>query len=213
MRRFICIFTVLFFALLSASCSQFGLGRYHSATTRPVPVADLAHYDDYPVGVKKMIARALLLSRQDLTYRFGSDNPKNGGMDCSGVIYYILKGLHPHAYAPRDSYDMYIWLLRAKKIHHVRTRYFNSSQFNALKPGDLLFWTGTYRTRHRPPITHVMLYLGKDKHHVPLMFGSSGGGIYRGREMWGVSVFDFILPSGRGRERFVGYGCIPSVTC
>ena len=45
------------------------------------------------------------------------------------------------------------------------------------------------------------------------MFGSSDGGIYAGEEIYGVSVFDFILPNDRGPVRFVAYGCIPGFTC
>jgi cell wall-associated NlpC family hydrolase len=134
-------------------------------------------------------------------------------MDCSGVFYYLLKRMNPHRYVPRDAYEQYMWLLHAGKIHHVTDENFHSYQFNALKPGDLLFWTGTYRTNRRPPITHVMMYLGKDKHNQPLMFGSSDGGIYKGKEMWGVSVFDFTLPLPRDHARFVAYGCIPHFTC
>lgn len=210
MFRIFCVLFILFISLLNTSCCQFG--GPHRAVTRPVPVADLAHYPHYHANVKKVISRARLLSKKHLTYLFGSDDPKNGGMDCSGVIYYLLKSID-HLHIPRDSYDMYIWLEREKKIHHVTNDHFHSDQFNALKPGDLLFWTNTYRTHRNPPITHVMLYLGKDKNNEPLMFGSSDGGIYKGMEMWGVSVFDFILPNDHDKARFVAYGCIPSFTC
>jgi cell wall-associated NlpC family hydrolase len=203
---------MLWSALFSVSCSTWGVGHYHRAITQPVPLTALAHHNHYSASVNTVITRALLLSQKHLTYLFGSDNPRRGGMDCSGVIYYLLRGIKPTD-VPRDSYEMYLWLLRAGKIHHVATDHFNTHSFNALKPGDLLFWTGTYRTNRRPPITHVMLYLGQTQHHVPLMFGASDGGIYHGKQMWGVSVFDFILPNDRGRERFVAYGCIPSFTC
>lgn len=212
MARFILSIMILCFIFLSSSCSQFGFRRFHRAVTQPVPISELSNDEHYPHNVKRVIAGAYVLSTKHLNYRFGSADPRHGGMDCSGAIYYLLRQIH-YKKLPRSSYDMYIWLLRAGKIHHVTTNTFHSYQFNALKPGDLLFWTGTYRTRRRPPITHVMLYLGKDHNDMPLMFGSSDGGIFRGREMWGVSVFDFILPDDRGRERFVGYGCIPSFTC
>src|SRR3990167_1761640 len=114
----------------------------HTPITQPVPIANLAHYKNYQPNVKKVIAKASVLSKENLTYKFGSANPDTGGMDCSGVIYYILKSL-ASTYIPRDSYSMYMWLLRHGKIHHVTTHNLHSNQFNALKPGDLLFWTGT----------------------------------------------------------------------
>ncbi|OGT40965.1 MAG: hypothetical protein A3F13_01605 [Gammaproteobacteria bacterium RIFCSPHIGHO2_12_FULL_40_19] len=212
MFRIVCVLFILLVSLLNAGCSTFGMKRIHPAVTQPVPVDQLSDYQDYPANVKKVISKSLVLSKKHLTYMFGSANPKKGGMDCSGVFYYLLSGMD-NVRVPRDSYDIYRWLLRAGTIHHVTYDHFRSKQFSALKPGDLLFWTNTFRTHRKPPITHVMLYLGKDKNNVPLMFGSSDGGIYRGREMWGVSVFQFILPRDRDRARFVAYGCIPSLTC
>jgi hypothetical protein len=58
-----------------------------------------------------------------------------------------------------------------------------------------------------------MLYLGKNKKGERLMFGASDGRTYQGKKMWGVSVFDFNLPDGKGPQRFVGYGCVPGLTC
>ncbi|MCX7124699.1 MAG: NlpC/P60 family protein, partial [Gammaproteobacteria bacterium] len=190
MFRILCLLIVLCASFLNTSCAPFSARGPHEAITRTVPVNDLARYHHYHSNVKRVISRAKLLSKKHLTYIFGSDDPRRGGMDCSGVIYYLLKHIN-NIYVPRDSYGMYIWLERAGKIHHVTSNNFHSNQFNALKPGDLLFWTGTYRTNRKPPITHVMLYLGKNKNNEPLMFGSSDGGIYKGTEMWGVGVFDF----------------------
>ena len=212
MFRFLKFLIVIFIALISTGCCFNGLYGNHPVVTQPVPVSDLSRYSEYPANVKQVIGGALKLSKKHLSYKFGSANPRNHGMDCSGTIYYLLKNIR-NTYVPRDSYDMYIWLLKAGKIHHVTTHHFHSSQFDALRPGDLLFWTGTYRTHRKPPITHVMLYLGKNKQGVPLMFGANNGGIYKRRRMYGVSVFNFIMPGRWERRRFVAYGCIPSFTC
>src|SRR3989338_995200 len=110
MFRIFCLFVILCVSLFNVGCSSFGVRKIHPAITRPVPVSDLSNYQNYPPNVKKVISRALLLSQKHLTYIFGSANPKNGGMDCSGVIYYLLRDID-HVPVPRDSYDMYIWLL------------------------------------------------------------------------------------------------------
>jgi hypothetical protein len=210
MFRIICTVIILFASFLNTSCSSFRF--QHAPVTRPVPVGNLVNYPNYPSNVKTVVRKALWLSKKNLNYTFGSANPNNGGMDCSGVINYLLKSID-HGHVPRDSYDMYRWLAKAGTIHHVTSFHLRSKQFDALKPGDLLFWANTYHTRRRPPITHVMLYLGKNRSGKPLMFGSSDGGVYKGKEMWGVSVFEFVLPYRSDRARFVAYGCIPNYTC
>lgn len=58
-----------------------------------------------------------------------------------------------------------------------------------------------------------MIYLGKNSKHEPLMFGSSDGRTYQNHKMWGVSVFDFKLPENGDTAKFIGYSCIPNLTC
>ena len=204
MFRIISIFTVSLFVLLVSGC-------YVKPHPPSIPLQSLSGSVHYPTHVKKIISQALQLSKRRLNYRFGSSSPRYGGMDCSGTIHYLLYRV-AHLYSPRSASDIYVWVQRRGKMHYVRTHYFSSPQFNALRPGDLLFWTGTYHTYHRPPITHVMLYLGKDRDGRPLMFGSTEG-TYHGRIVRGIGVFDFTLPSRYERAKFVAYGCIPSYTC
>jgi len=205
-RIFFMLSIVLFFPLNSAYCA-IAENKSLPAITQPIPITELIGYADYPSNIKQLISKAFLLSEKNLTYLYGSSDPKNGGMDCSGTIYYLLRTM-THFNIPRDANGMYNWVKRDGKIHDV-----THHDFNALKPGDLLFWSGTYRSHPARSITHVMLYLGKNKNHEPLMFGSSDGRTYRGVKMWGVSVFDFKLPSEKDKARFVAYGCIPSLTC
>ena len=87
-----------------------------------------------------------------------------------------------------------------------------------MKPGDLLFWTGTYSIERDPPITHTMIYLGKEKKSgKPIMVGASDGRTYEGEQQFGVSVFDFkTAPSKKATDsgnhpRFVGYARIPGL--
>jgi len=89
-----------------------------------------------------------------------------------------------------------------------------------LKPGDLLFWTGTYSIQRDPPITHAMIYLGREKKTgMRVMVGASDGRTYQSQQRFGVSVFDFKMPradngeieNGKTRPRFVGYAHIPGL--
>jgi hypothetical protein len=169
---------------------------------------DIVEYGDQPRPIRKLFDRALELTRQNLGYEYGSDEPSRGGMDCSGTIYYLLRqaGLGD---VPRDSVGIYLWLAGKKLIHPVSATDFDSDQFDALKPGDLLFWTGTYAIHRDPPITHVMIYLGHNRlTGRRVMIGASDGRTFNDEPRFGVSVFDFKLPNGRGSSRFIGYGPI-----
>ena len=53
-------------------------------------VADLREYETQSPEVRRLLARALTLTTLDLPYKYGSCDPKNGGMDCSGTVYYLL---------------------------------------------------------------------------------------------------------------------------
>lgn len=181
------------------------------AITQPIPITELTDYSQYPIIVKQLINEALLLTQKNLTYLYGSADPKNRGMDCSGTIYYLLKQ-NAQENVPRSAEEMYQWVKQKGRFYEVTDKSFTSPQFNHLKPGDLLFWRGTYKTAHNQ-VSHVMLYLGKNQQGKPLMFGSSDGRTYQGKSMWGVSVFDFKLPNVDSSAQFIGYSCIPELTC
>lgn len=204
MLRIFFAFFIFLFIVLGSGCS---------AIPKPqsMPMKDLSGSKNYSVPVKKLVAESLLLSKKGLDYHYGSANPTRGGMDCSGTIHYLLKKV-AHIDSPRTASDLYLWVKKKGRLHAVHTYSLRSIQFNYLEAGDLLFWTGTYRTHRKPPITHVMLYLGRDKHHRPRMFGASEG-ISNGRVAKGVGVFEFILPYPGDTAHFVAYGCIPSYTC
>src|SRR5215831_5332882 len=51
----------------------------------------IANYDSYPPKVRQFLDAGLALTKENLGYTYGSADPKNGGMDCSGFIYYVLK--------------------------------------------------------------------------------------------------------------------------
>jgi cell wall-associated NlpC family hydrolase len=166
--------------------------------------------------VRKIIDTALSLSTRDLQYKYGSADPLSGGLDCSGFIFYVLtqNGVKD---VPRDASGQYSWVRKSHKFQAVISRNDNTFEMEELKPGDLLFWTGTYDVVKDPPITHTMIYLGREKKtNNRIMVGSSDGRVYHGESRFGVGVFDFkVTPSSKAREgrtpTFIGYGRIPGL--
>ena len=186
-------------------------------------VSDLRDYDAQPPVVRRLLAHALALTKLDLAYRYGASDPAGGGMDCSGTIYYLLRQAGVKD-APRDSSGMYRWVWMQGRFQAVVSSSPDTFELSRLKPGDLLFWTGTYRVTRDPPVTHVMIYLGIDRHNGRrVMMGASEGRRFEGISRYGVSVFDFTIPrpakaSGETAQaaselqsRFIGYGAIPGL--
>ena len=178
---------------------------------------ELKDFDSYPPAVKKLVESSLNLAGRNLTYKYGSADPANGGMDCSGFVYYVLResGFND---VPRDSSQQYVWVRKGGKFEAVLSKKDDSFELEALKPGDLLFWTGTYDINRDPPITHAMIYLGREKNTGRrIMVGASDGRVYRDQSRFGVSVFDFkVSRAGRAAANgrtptFVGYGRIPGL--
>jgi cell wall-associated NlpC family hydrolase len=177
----------------------------------------IADYDSDPPKVRQILDAGLALTKQNLGYTYGSADPANGGMDCSGFVYYVLKQ-NGFPDVPRDSSQQYVWVRKGGNFKAVVSRKEDSFELDDLKPGDLLFWRGTYNIDRDPPITHSMIYLGREKRtNKRVMVGSSDGRTYDGKQRWGVSVFDFKLPpppkSGDAKISpvFVGYGRIPGL--
>ena len=175
-------------------------------------------YDNNPPKVRQILDAGLALTKENLGYSYGSADPKNGGMDCSGFVYYVLKQ-NGFPDVPRDSSQQYVWVRKAGDFKAVVGRKEDSFELDDLKPGDLLFWRGTYNIDRDPPITHSMIYLGREKRtNKRVMVGSSDGRTYDGKQRWGVSVFDFKMPpppkSGDAKISpvFVGYGRIPGLS-
>jgi cell wall-associated NlpC family hydrolase len=178
----------------------------------------IADYDHYPPKVRQIIDAGLALTKQNLGYTYGAADPKNGGMDCSGFIYYVLQQ-NGFPDVPRDSSQQYVWVRKAGNFDAVLSRKEDSFELDDLKPGDLLFWRGTYNIDRDPPITHTMIYLGREKRtNKRVMVGASDGRTYDGKQRFGVSVFDFKLPprpnsaDAKISPVFVGYGRIPGLS-
>lgn len=179
--------------------------------------SEIVDYEKYPEHIRNVTDMALELTRRNLDYKYGSADPANGGMDCSGFVFYVLtqNGLRD---VPRDSSQQYVWLRKTGTFRAVNSRHEDTFELDELVPGDLLFWTGTYSIERDPPITHAMIYLGREKGtNQRIMVGASDGRTYKGESRYGVSVFDFKVSrpaktdEGRLSPAFIGYGHIPGL--
>jgi peptidoglycan DL-endopeptidase CwlO len=178
----------------------------------------LREFAAQPPQVQKLIGNALALTELNLGYKYGSADPVAGGMDCSGFIFYVLSNAG-FKDVPRDSSGQYAWVRKNSDFHAVLSRSGESFELDELKPGDLMFWSGTYKVDRDIPITHVMIYLGKEKSTgKPVMVGATDGRTYDGVRRFGVSVFDFKMPSGKPNKddpeltsKFEGYATIPGL--
>jgi len=153
----------------------------------------------------------------NLGYKYGSADPANGGMDCSGFIYYVLsrRGIQE---VPRDAREQYIWVRKAGNFQAVLAHRDDTFELDALRPGDLLFWSSTYSVNRDPAITYTMIYLGREKEtNRRIMVGASDGRTYKGQSRFGVSVFDFKVARAKATEDdrpgsvSVGYARIPGL--
>ena len=126
-------------------------------------------------------------------------------MDCSNTARWIIRTSRG-VEIPRTASGQYESLRQKKRLWRVRPN--AGALRKALRPGDLLFWEHTYRPVRKPPVTHVMVYLGTDSSGRMQMAGSQGSR--------GVDTYTFD-PTGkmgsysfflwfRREGRFVAYG-------
>lgn len=179
--------------------------------------ADLAEFPSLSEARKKLIecALAVELTSSWLPYTPAGADPSDGGFDCSGAIYYVLRkaGLKP----PRSSAGQCEWLKSTKHFHAVSDEAVDlkDSSLAALKPGDLLFWAkpdvmpdGKAFIR----VHHVAMYLGTEKKDGrPVMVNATEGRSYRGQAANGYGVYDFRLPKADSPSKLVGYGTPPGI--
>jgi|GEM_PF-566352 len=159
---------------------------------------------DAPLSLSRLRKLAHELAAEGLTYKWGAEHPDQGGMDCSGVVQYVLEEMGVEG-VPRTSYDQYYWLKREKLLDDVHGRKAEKKLFEKLSPGDLIFWGNTWNSGHK--VSHVMIYLGwneaEDKHYI---FGAQGK---KSKGLFGNGVDIFELDPDRGR--LIGHGKIPGL--
>lgn len=186
-------------------------------STAVIPADQISDSATYSPEVRKIIDLALDLTGRNLGYKYVSADPKNGGLDSSGFIYYVLiqSGVTD---VPRDAREQYIWARKAGTFQAVLAQRDDTFELDALKPGDLLFWASNYGISRDPDITQTMIYLGREKGtNQRLMVGASEARSLRGQKKPGVGVFEFKVghaarkPNEESGPFFVGYGQIPGL--
>ncbi|MGF1677808.1 MAG: NlpC/P60 family protein [Candidatus Methylacidiphilales bacterium] len=170
-----------------------------------------------------LIKKVRWLEKYDIRYRESVRLPGEAQpwvMDCSNTVRYLAKesfGLN----LPRVASGQYWELEKAGKVFKAPVlpdgRVDDQRLIESLASGDLLFWEWTYDIKRSPPITHVMIYLGRDAKGIPKMAGSSSsrsGGV-------GTYTFNPNAPMGGVRSasggykkvaRFVGHGRLFEMT-
>lgn len=181
-----------------------------------IETEQLVEFDTLPDDRKTLVRGAIMVAKESpwLPYQFGGSSPKDGGFDCSGAMYYVMRkaGLEP----PRTSADQYLWLKENNRLIEISqtVRKLDHPDMKKLVPGDLLFWGGTYtpvdgRTVN---ITHVAMYLGHEKSDKrAVMINATDGRSYRGTQANGYGVYDFRLPREGTKTVFMGYGTPPGI--
>ncbi|MEM1296244.1 MAG: NlpC/P60 family protein [Verrucomicrobiota bacterium] len=176
-------------------------------STRPLsqlePV-DIVEFEGQPAIIQQLISFALEIGKEGLAFKYGSFDPKNGGMDCSGTVHHIL--LQLGIKSPRETHTVFEWVDKEGNLNEITGSIsLDSSQLHNLGPGDLLFWEGTYDVGDRdPPISHVMIFIGHRKDNLkPVMVGASSSR--------GVSILEFKMPRPNTTYRFVAYGTPPGL--
>lgn len=106
-------------------------------------------------------------------------------MDCSNTARYLVRQTRG-VELPRTASEQYNYVRsrgRVKRVGGLFGGVPDSAWWSKrLKPGDLLFWEHTYKPERKPPVTHVMVYLGRGGRGELLMAGaqnSRGVGIYK----------------------------------
>ena len=181
-----------------------------------IETSKLKEFESLPEDRKKLIEGAIAVARDSpwLPYLFSGSDPKDGGFDCSGAMYFVLRkaGLEP----PRSSAEQFLWLKEKDRLVEIPSdaTALDHPSLKKLQPGDLLFWGGTYSPAdgRQVNITHVALYLGHEKSDGrAVMINATDGRSYRGTKANGYGVYDFQLPQEGSKAVFMGYGTPPGI--
>ncbi|NJK92315.1 MAG: C40 family peptidase [Blastochloris sp.] len=170
-----------------------------------------------------LVETARLLGRKDIAYQESWCPPredKGWVMDCSNTVRYIYQAVFGIE-LPRVASSQYYTLKQLGQITYAPRLRDGSVDQEALvsqmRSGDLLFWEWTYDIKRSPPITHVMIYLGRTADGTAKMAGSATRSRGETTDSGGVNIYTFNAnaPMGGVRDfwgntvrkgRFVGFG-------
>jgi cell wall-associated NlpC family hydrolase len=192
--------------------SQSGYGK-------PAIIATVAleNFSSLPDDRRKLIegSIAVALDSPWLPYTARGAQPSDGGFDCSGAMYFVMRkaGLAP----PRTAAAQFQWLKMNDRLREVPVgaASIDHPLLRSLRPGDLLFWgrPGLANAAGKVEITHVAMYLGIEKSdRRPVMINSTDGRSYRGIKANGYGVYDFRLPIAGAKVAFLGFGTPPGIS-
>jgi len=136
-------------------------------------------------------------------------------MDCSNAARYLVRQTRGIE-LPRTASEQYNFVRRNGRIKRVGGLFGgvpdNGWWADRLRPGDLLFWEHTYKPQRKPPVTHVMVYLGRGERGELLMAGSQnsrGVGIYKLKPRVPYGGHGGFLGLFKKKGRLVAYGRLP----
>ncbi|MGA0849312.1 MAG: NlpC/P60 family protein [Chthoniobacterales bacterium] len=174
-----------------------------------LPAAAIARSDP------ALTAAAQSLQAQGISYGGSFVPPGESSswrMDCSNAARYLVRQTRGIE-LPRTASEQYNYVRRNGRLKRVGGLFGGVPDTKwwakRLRPGDLLFWEHTYKPQRKPPVTHVMVYLGRGERGELLMAGSQnsrGVGIYKLKPQVPYGGHGGFLGLFKKKGKLVAYG-------